>query len=129
MKSKFRIGDRVKIWISTDESGRASYRYDIEPQLDWHVTEFYPEQIECEIIWQKALLLAQHVYTGYKSNPEGEIILQECRGKVYDISRNGINQRIEYTVAMLEHYGLNIDEWCQEAEMDSLEEFYKIELI
>lgn len=113
-----KINDRVKIWIAQDDSDYASNCFGVEPQNDWFVIQYYAELIEAIIIWNKGLLLAQEVYKGKQG--------VEMRGRVYDISRNGIKQRIEQINNMLKHYDMTIQEFFDDENSKSLNCFYEI---
>ena len=113
-----KLKDRVKIWIAQDDSDYASNCFGVEPQNDWFDVQYYPEQVEAIIIWNKWLLLAQQVYKGKQG--------VEMRGKVFDISRNGIKQRIEQINGMLEHYNMTIQEFFDNAEISNLDCFFDV---
>lgn len=113
-----KLKDRVKIWIVQDDSVMASDCFGVEPQNDWFDVQYYPEQIEAIIIWNKGLLLAQQVYKGKQG--------VEMRGKVFDISRNGIKQRIEEIKGMLEHYNMTIQEFFDDEEISNLDCFFDV---
>lgn len=115
-----KIGDRVLIWIDQDDSDYASNCFGVEAQNDWFVIQYYPELIEAIIIWNKGLLLAQKVYKGKHGD--------EMRGKVYDISKNGIKNRIQKIEYMLSHYDLTIEEFFDDESITNLDCFYNIEL-
>ena len=116
-----KIKGRVKIWIAQDDSCLASKCFGVEPQNDWYDIQYYPEQIDAVIIWNRGLLLAQHVYKGNHG--------VEMRGKVFDISRNGIKQRIKQINNMLEHYNMTIQQFFDDDEITSLDCFYEISII
>lgn len=113
-----KLKDRVKIWIAQNDSDYASNCFGVEPQNDWYDVQYYPEQIEAIIIWNKGLLLAQQVYKGKQG--------VEMRGKVFDISRNGIKQRIEQINGMLEHYNMTIIEFFDDEEISNLDCFFDV---
>lgn len=115
-----KIGDRVLIWIDQDDSDYASNCFGVEAQNDWFDIQYYPELIEAIIIWNKGLLLAQKVYKGKHGD--------EMRGKVYDISKNGIKNRIQKIEYMLSHYDLTIEEFFDDESITNLDCFYNIEL-
>ena len=48
------------------------------------------------------------------------------RGKVFDISRNGIKQRIEQINGMLEHYNMTIQEFFDDEEITNLDCFFDV---
>ena len=114
-----KIGDRVKIWIAQDDSDYASNCFGVEPQNDWYDVQYYSEQIEAIIIWNKGLILAQQVYKGKQG--------VEMRGKVFDISRNGINQRIGKIKEMLKHYDMTIQDFFDDENINTLNCFNEIE--
>lgn len=114
------INQRVKIWKATDESSRAVDLYGVEPQNDWFEIQYYPEQIDAIIIWNRGVLLAQHIYLG-KNNIE-------CRGNVYDISKNGISRRINEIHNRLDNYGISISRFLEGSDLKDLKDFYKIGL-
>jgi hypothetical protein len=113
-----KLKDRVKFWIAQNDSDYASNCFGVEPQNDWYDVQYYPEQIEGIIIWNKGLLLAQQVYKGKQGI--------EMRGKVFDISRNGIKQRIEQVNGMLEHYDMTIQDFFDDTEILNLDCFYDV---
>lgn len=113
-----KLKDRVKIWIAQNDSDYASNCFGVEPQNDWYDVQYYPEQIEAIIIWNKGLLLAQQFYKGKQG--------VEMRGKVFDISRNGIKQRIEQINGMLEHYNMTIQEFFDDTEILNLDCFFDV---
>ena len=113
-----KINDRVKIWIAQNDSDYASNCFGVEPQNDWFDIQYYPELIEAIIIWNKGLLLAQEVYKGKQG--------VEMRGRVFDISRKGIKQRIENINCMLEHYDMSIQDFFDDENIKSLNCFYEI---
>ena len=111
-------GQKVKFWIAQDDSDYASNCFGAEPENDWYDIQYYPEQIEGIIIWNKGLLLAQQIYKGKQG-------IEMC-GKVFDISRNGIKQRIEYINQNLENYNMPIQDFLDGTENTSLECFFDI---
>jgi len=113
-----KLKDRVKIWIAQNDSDYASNCFGVEPQNDWYDVQYYPERIEAIIIWNKGLLLAQQVYKGKQG--------VEMRGKVFDISRNGIKQRIEQINVMLEHYNMTIQNFWDDEEISTLDCFFDV---
>ena len=113
-----KIGQRVKFWIAQDDSDFASNCFGVEPQNDWFDVQFYPEQIEGIIIWNKGLLLAQHVFKGKYD--------VEMRGKVFDISRNGINQRVEQINHKLEYYNLTVKDFFDDGKTLNLNCFFNV---
>lgn len=110
-----KLKDRVKIWIAQDDSDFASNCFGVDPQNDWFDVQYYPEQIEAIIIWNKGLLLAQQVYKG-----------KQDVGKVFDISRNGIKQRIKQINSMLEHYNMTIQEFFDDEKISNLDCFFDV---
>ncbi|MFH1641736.1 MAG: hypothetical protein ABIC04_02440 [Nanoarchaeota archaeon] len=109
---------RVKFWIAQDDSGYASECFGVEEQNDWYDIQYYPEQIEGIIIWDKGLLLAQQTYKGKQG--------VKMRGKVFDITRNGIKKRIEHIHQMLENYDMSIKDFLDGTENTSIECFYDV---
>ena len=109
---------KVKFWIAQDDSGYASECFGVEEQNDWYDIQYYPEQIEGIIIWNKGLLLAQQIYKGKQG--------VKMRGKVFDISHNGIKQRIEHIHQMLENYDMSIKDFLDGTGNTSIECFYDI---
>lgn len=116
-----KINDRVRIWIDQNDSCFASDCFGVEPQNDWFDVQYYPEQIEAIIIWNKGLLLAQKVYKGKQG--------VEMRGRVYDISRNGIKQRIEQINSMLKKYNMTTQEFFDDEKISNLDCFFDIVIL
>ena len=100
-----KINDRVKIWVAKNNN-------------DWFEVQYYAEQIEVIIIWNKGLLLAQQIYT----NKQGA----QMRGKVFDISRNGIKQRIKQITYTLKYYDKTIEEFFDDEKKSNLDCFFDI---
>lgn len=116
-----KLKDRVKIWIAQDDSAMASDCFGVEPQNDWFDVQYYPEQIEAIIIWNKGLLLAQQVYKGKQG--------VEMRGKVFDISRNGIKHRIKGINEKLRNYNITVQEFFDDIEISNLNCFFDVILL
>lgn len=115
-----KVGQKIIFWVATDDSCRASECFGVEPQNDWFDIQYYPEQINGIIIWNKGLLLAQQFYKG----KEGV----EMRGKVFDISRNGIKVRIESIKSMLERYDMTDGDFFDNDEL-SFDSFFEIKVL
>lgn len=113
-----KLKDRVKIWIAQNDSAMASDCFGVESQNDWFDIQYYPQQIEAIIIWNKGLLLAQQVYKGKQG--------VEMRGQVFDISRNGIKQRIEQIKGMLDYYNMTIQDFFDDEEISNLDCFFDV---
>ncbi|WP_407475421.1 hypothetical protein, partial [Elizabethkingia anophelis] len=54
---EFRIGDLVKFNIVTDDSGWATDKFGVEPQLNGWVTEIYTEKLFGEIVRRNTIEL------------------------------------------------------------------------
>ena len=113
-----KLNDRVKIWIAQNDSDMASSCFGVEPQNDWYDIQYYPEQIEAIIIWNKGLILAQRVY----KDKQGV----EMRGEVFDISRNGIKKRLEQINLMLNYYNITIQNFLDDVEISNIDCFFEI---
>lgn len=111
----------VKFIIAKDDSGYASDLFGVEPQNDWYDKQYYAEEIQGIIIKNRGNILAQHIFFG-----DGGI---EKRGKIYDISKSGIRDRIKETKQMLDVYGINEKEFIENAELVDFNCFYKIEIL
>lgn len=117
-----KINNRVEFWIDKNDSGYASELYGVESQNDWYDIQYYPEKIEGIIIWNKGLLLAQHVFKGKNG---------ELRGEVFDISKKGIKNRILSINEKLKQFRISINDFnCDlELECNDLNYFYDIKVI
>lgn len=113
-----KLNDKVKIWVDQDDSQYASKCYGVEAQNDWFDIQYYPEQIEAIVIWNKGVLLAQQVYKGNLGI--------EMRGRVFNISKDGIKERIENIKFKLKQYDLTIADFWDDEEKDSLECFFEV---
>ena len=98
---EYEINDRVKIWVDNDDSGMAVDKFGVEPQNDFFAVEYYPEQIEAIIISNNEKLLAQQVFLAKNG--------KEVRGKTFDISYEGINNRIKIIKDKIKEYNLTIE--------------------
>jgi hypothetical protein len=113
-----KINDRVKFMISQDDSDYATNCFGVEPQNNWFDVQFYAEEIEGIIIWNKGLLLAQQVYKGRQGI--------EMRGKVFDVSRNGINKRLDEIKTQIEKYNIKERNFLGDDEELTLNSFFEI---
>lgn len=104
-----KINQRIKFWIDTDESSYASECYLVEPQNDWFEVQYYPEQKEGIIIWNKGVLLAQEIYNGLNG--------VEMRGNVYEISKKAINERIIRIKDKLIWYNISLIDFFQKVKL------------
>ena len=108
-----KIDDKVLFWVDSDDSGMASTLFGVDPQNDWYDIQYYPEQKRGIIIENKNTILVQHIYN------------DDDRGKVYDISKNGIKRRILGIETHLEIYGISVSDFTDGE--NSLSFFYDIQ--
>ena len=116
-----RLEQKIKFWVARDDGCMASDCFGVEPQNDWFEVQYYPEQINGVVVWNKGLLLAQHIYKGYKG--------EEMRGKVFDISKNGIRRRIKHASQMLEHYNMTVQDFFDDPDITGFDCFFDIVLL
>ena len=115
---KMKVNDRVKIWVAQNDSAMASSCFGVDPQNDWYDIQYYPEQIDAVIIWNKGLILAQHVYNGKQG--------VEMRGGVFDISKNGIKKRIDKINKTLSNYNMTIQNFWDDEKILNLDCFFDV---
>jgi hypothetical protein len=115
-----KINQKVRFWIAQNDSCMASDCFGAAPEYDWFAVSYYPDKIEGVVIWNKGVLLAQHIYKGKDG--------VEKRGGVYDISRNGINKRICKIKEQLKGMEMSEDDFFDSMDVDNFDYFYEIDI-
>lgn len=105
---KIKIGQIIKFYIPQNDTCMASECYGFNPgeYSDWLEVQYYPEQVQGVITKIKGTILAHR----FLINRNGE---RQFFG-FYDLSKNGINQRIEEIKHTLDCYGLSEEDFFED---------------
>lgn len=110
-EQKFMIGDLVKFNIVTDDSGWATDKFGVEPQLDGWVTEIYTEELFGEIVRRNTI----------------EVIHSEGKryGKFYRI-QNDIIQSESTKLRSIRDTGMPLQDIFEGSELKTFKDFQNI---
>ncbi|NML70048.1 hypothetical protein HHL23_09565 [Chryseobacterium sp. RP-3-3] len=110
-EQKFMIGDLVKFNIVTDDSGWATDKFGVEPQLDGWVTEVYTEELFGEIVRRNTIEVIQS--NGNRS------------GRFYKI-QNGIIHTESTELRNIRDTGMSLQDIFEGSELKTVKDFQTI---
>ncbi|MEG0848458.1 MAG: hypothetical protein RSE50_00745 [Myroides sp.] len=110
-EQKFRIGDLVKFNIITDDSGWATDKFGVEPQLNGWVTEIYTEELFGEIVRRNTI---EFINSGKRS------------GKFYRIENGIIQSESEKLRNIRNMIDIPLDDIFEGSELKTVKDFQTI---
>ncbi|WP_312900217.1 hypothetical protein [Chryseobacterium taichungense] len=107
----FKIGDLVKFNIVTDDSGWATDKWGVEPQLNKWITEIYTEELFGEVVRRNTI---EVIYSSGKRS-----------GRFYRM-QNGIIQSESQKLRIIRDSGVLLDDIFEDSDLKTVKDFQTI---